>query len=313
MLNMKKVLFVVLLSLWFVNAETIQTKSQEMISSPQGTFKDQNVTTQSKEISVIFYRLNGDKNYVATVKAGDNIVGSLLPNHYALTRACKKKLLVGIAERGDIINITHYDLSNLNNISSTIYLKVIEPTSNNRFGLSVIDHKVAQEEISSLNLKSNIINRHIPNCEKLDNQSNLLKSVTIRTYSIFDFNDSKLNKQAIAELYELTKDIKLHESSINSIQISGYTDRLGSETYNLALSKQRANKVAEYMRLNGVNVEIKSNGLGESNPVSKGCDSLNALALKKCLQPDRRILVNLMVKKINPANPATLEELLWEV
>lgn len=308
---MKAVLFVALLSLVFANAETMQTKSVEMISSPTGTFKDENLV--STQVSVIFYRLGNDKNLVATVKAGENVVGSLLPNHYAITKACKKRLLVGVAERGDIINITHYDLSNLNNISNTIYIKVIEPTSNNRFTLSVIDSKVAQKEISSLNLKSNIINRHVPSCEKLDNVSNLLKSITIETYSLFDVDDSRLNKQAIMELSRLTKDIKAYEHRTNSINISGYTDRLGSEKYNLALSQKRANRVSEYIRSNGVIKDIESVGLGESNPISSGCDKLKASSLKECLKTDRRVVVKLMIKRINPTNTKIPKELLWKI
>lgn len=305
---MHKILFIVLLSIILANAETIQTKSTEMISSPTGSFVDNNKT--SNEVYVIFYRLNGDQNDVATVKAGDNIVGSLLPNHYALTRACKKRLLVGVAERGDIINITHYDFSSLSNISNTIYIKVSEPDSNKRFTLDVIDSKVAQNEISSLNLKSNIINRHVPSCEKLDNQSSLLKSVTLGTYSLFDFNDSKLNKKAMMELSQLIKDITMYEHRINSITVSGYTDRLGSEKYNLALSKKRANRVLGYLKDNGVINDIKSVGLGESNPISSGCDKLKSSALKECLKPDRRVVVNLMIKRVNPNNIKTQEELL---
>jgi len=307
-MNMKAILFVALLSLVFANAETMQTKSVEMISSPTGTFEDENKV--STQVSVIFYRLGNDKNIIATVKAGENVVGSLLPNHYAITKACKKRLLVGVAERGDIINITHYDLSNLNNISNTIYIKVIEPTSNNRFTLSVIDSKVAQKEISSLNLKSNIINRHVPSCEKLDNSSNLIKSITIETYSLFDFDDSRLSKQAIMELSKLIKDINIYEHRINSINISGYTDRLGSEKYNLALSQKRANRVSEYIRSNGVIKDIESVGLGESNPVSRSCDKLKASSLKECLKLDRRVVVTLMIKRINPINTKIPQELL---
>jgi len=60
---MLKILFIALLSVIIANAETIQTKSTEMISSPTGTFIDNNKT--SNEVNVIFYRLNGDKNDVA--------------------------------------------------------------------------------------------------------------------------------------------------------------------------------------------------------------------------------------------------------
>jgi hypothetical protein len=151
----------------FVNAEMVQTKSQEFIPSPKGTVSYESTDSRSKVISVVFYRVGGDKNRVATVKAGDNIVGSLLPDHFATTKACKNKLYIGVAERGDTINSTH-DLGSLENILDTVYIKVIEPTSNNKFTLSVTDPKIAQKDIISFNQKSNIINRHIPNCGTIE-------------------------------------------------------------------------------------------------------------------------------------------------
>ncbi|OGE85954.1 MAG: hypothetical protein A2Y39_07575 [Candidatus Delongbacteria bacterium GWF2_40_14] len=54
------------------------------------------------------------------------------------------------------------------------------------------------------------------------------------------------------------------------VQIEGHTDSQGSDSYNLDLSKRRANTVAEYIvRVLGVsNAQVSSIGFGESKPVA---------------------------------------------
>jgi outer membrane protein OmpA-like peptidoglycan-associated protein len=245
---MKKMLFLASLTLVFANAETMQTKSDEMIASPKGTFKDESANSQSKVISVIFYRLNGDINHVATVKAGDNVVGSLLPNHYATTKACKNKLSIGVAERGDTLSITH-DLGSLENILDTVYIKVIEPTSNNKFTLSVTDPKIAQKDITSFNQKSNIINRHIPNCGTtntiITSQSAI---ITLGADAMFATNSSYIKPEGKKELDKFIGDSKNNNIHISALSIAGYTDYLGSDEYNLFLSQKRADRVSDYLK-----------------------------------------------------------------
>lgn len=143
------------------NGETLQTTSVQMIKSPQQEYRESNVTAQSKLINVVFYRLDGDKNIVPTVKVKENIVGSLLPKHYAHTVACRKGLTVGIAERGNRITATHYYPTI--GKSTTIYIKV-NVLSSGKFTLTQVEEQKGRHEVSSLTSRSNIINRHVPDC-----------------------------------------------------------------------------------------------------------------------------------------------------
>lgn len=53
------------------------------------------------------------------------------------------------------------------------------------------------------------------------------------------------------------------------VQVAGHTDALGSDAYNLDLSKRRAAAVLEYFAANGVGeAQLSSEGYGESEPIA---------------------------------------------
>ncbi len=80
----------------------------------------------------------------------------------------------------------------------------------------------------------------------------------------------------------------------SNVHLIGHTDYIGSDSYNQALSEQRANSVREYLVSRGVNAaNITAEGRGESEPV-KQCDNTgNKQALVHCLAPNRRVSVEI--------------------
>lgn len=109
---------------------------------------------------------------------------------------------------------------------------------------------------------------------------------TLSGDTLFDFDKDKLTadgKQIIADVAE-----KLKESGAKQVRVTGFTDRLGSEEYNLDLSKRRANTVGALLRSYGVVVPISTNGLGEAQQV-KACADEYGQDLRDCLRPNRRV------------------------
>src|SRR5690606_22067826 len=69
---------------------------------------------------------------------------------------------------------------------------------------------------------------------------------------------------------ELNRLVKLLEQNPNmKIRIEGHTDSVGNNSFNLRLSKQRAESVFNYLTLNGIdNKRIKIKGYGSSRPLT---------------------------------------------
>jgi len=83
---------------------------------------------------------------------------------------------------------------------------------------------------------------------------------------LFDFDSYTLKdeaKQTLDAIYEILKDHPDRE-----VQISGHTDNIGKEDYNLELSEQRAKVVAEYLLQKGLKEDqISYKGYGSSKPI----------------------------------------------
>jgi len=88
----------------------------------------------------------------------------------------------------------------------------------------------------------------------------------------------------------------------------GYTDRIGSDANNQALSEARARTVADFLIGKGLPADkVSIQGNGESNPVTgTQCDAVKArAALIDCLAPDRRVEVRVTgVQSVPVAEPA---------
>ncbi len=79
------------------------------------------------------------------------------------------------------------------------------------------------------------------------------------------------------------------------LRLVGHTDYLGNEMYNQRLSQQRAASVARYLEMRGVNgMNIVTSGMGESQPIKHCSTDISRRALKACLQPNRRVSVEII-------------------
>lgn len=90
--------------------------------------------------------------------------------------------------------------------------------------------------------------------------------ITFDSGLMFDFDSAVIQGPARTNLNALAASINKYDNS--SLLIAGHTDAIGSETYNLGLSQERANAAARYLRSRGVDREISTVGLGESEPVA---------------------------------------------
>ncbi|MEN3111104.1 OmpA family protein [Uliginosibacterium paludis] len=112
---------------------------------------------------------------------------------------------------------------------------------------------------------------------------------TMSATELFDFDSARL-KSSQPKLDEIAAAIKANPD-VGTVDIIGYTDRLGSEKYNLKLSQQRADAVKAYLAGLGVPPDrLNATGRGEADPVVT-CNERNRAALIRCLEPNRRVEV----------------------
>ncbi len=121
------------------------------------------------------------------------------------------------------------------------------------------------------------------------------RRVSFNAESLFGFDRTQLRPEGMSALDAFARDIS--GTSFELIVVEGHTDRLGSAAYNQALSLQRAEVVKAYLVNSGglAAAKISAAGMGEDKPVTKpgDCqDKLPTAQLRNCLQPDRRVEVD---------------------
>ena len=83
----------------------------------------------------------------------------------------------------------------------------------------------------------------------------------------FMFDRSDLTSQATGKLDSFISAIRQRVSNI--ISVFGHTDSLGTDPYNDALSKRRANEVRNYLLNSGIpGRDISVKGMGEGSPIA---------------------------------------------
>lgn len=108
--------------------------------------------------------------------------------------------------------------------------------------------------------------------------------------ALFDFDKSDLKPKGQAMLDDLVG--VLNGASYEVILAIGHTDRIGSVQYNQKLSVKRAEAVKNYLVSKGIAANrVYAEGKGKSQPVTKpgDCKMKNRKTLIACLQPDRRV------------------------
>ena len=124
-----------------------------------------------------------------------------------------------------------------------------------------------------------------------------VERINLSADALLRFNQSDaadMLPEGKATLDRLAENLVSCQAHIDGIALTGHTDRLGSEQYNYNLGLQRAQTVKNYLQGKGVQAPISVASAGESQPVTTACTGTRATAaLKACLQPDRRVTVDI--------------------
>lgn len=136
----------------------------------------------------------------------------------------------------------------------------------------------------------------LPIIPEISIQTAVVEGVTITEYNLssdvlFAFDKDMVDEKNHVFVNDIADHILSTYEKIDGIAIVGHTDRLGSDDYNLNLSKRRANTIKNLLERRGLPMDLATTvGAGESSPVTDGCPTVKDRAkLKQCLHRDRRV------------------------
>ncbi|MCK4747883.1 MAG: OmpA family protein, partial [Bacteroidales bacterium] len=191
----------------------------------------------------LFYvpRSNGWRGYFSTMT--DSMDGG--PNIYALRIVPTDDVRITMRTQGDSIDV------------ETVQTNITHPIT----GREIQDEKEpvpdAGEEAS---LDTTATKRIVPGPVEADEYF-ILNSL------MFDFDSDSLSENAKKEadrVYEV-----LRKNPGLELELTGHTDAVGSDEYNLRLSNHRAQSVATYLERKGIDADrLFVAGIGESNPIA---------------------------------------------
>jgi len=121
--------------------------------------------------------------------------------------------------------------------------------------------------------------------------------IALQAEVLFDFDKDVLKNtgKKIIDV-EVVEKMKAHPE-VELVLITGHTDRIGDDNYNLRLSERRASAVKKYIASQGVaNDRLHAVGKGEMEPVAD-CKGVRGKTLIGCLQPNRRVVVEIEVQR----------------
>lgn len=114
--------------------------------------------------------------------------------------------------------------------------------------------------------------------------------VTLNAATDFAFGKATLRAAGKSKLDAFTAGLK--NITFTGLKVTGHTDRIGKRAYNMKLSQRRAEAVKSYLVGKYLRPEvIETMGVGPDQPVTVpgDCANLKLKALIACLQPDRRV------------------------
>ena len=118
-----------------------------------------------------------------------------------------------------------------------------------------------------------------------------VQKITLDSKVLFDFDKAVLKPEGMAAIDSQVVGKLAQVQKLEVVLVTGHTDRLGTDAYNQKLSEKRADAVRNYLVSKGVDkAKVETIGMGEKQPVVQ-CDQKDMKALIACLQPNRRVEV----------------------
>lgn len=91
---------------------------------------------------------------------------------------------------------------------------------------------------------------------------------------LFEFNKYHLTTDARAKVHDIAEILDRPKVAKRRVSVEGHTDSIGSEEYNLRLSRQRADSVASALESDGTQASrLQTRGFGKKYPIAPNKNS----------------------------------------
>ena len=133
----------------------------------------------------------------------------------------------------------------------------------------------------------------------------VIEQISLSSDVLFEFDKAELRPGGQQKLDEIAD--RLKGANVQLINMIGHADRIGNEKYNQQLSQKRAEAVKTYLAQKGVEEsKVRTEGRGESQPVTGDqCKGQTGAKLISCLQPDRRVDVEVRGERQTAGSPSS--------
>lgn len=135
-------------------------------------------------------------------------------------------------------------------------------------------------------------------------QCELVKHYNLSASALFAFNSgTKILPFGEQEIAKIANEAQQNNLNIKRIEVIGYTDPVGQNSYNQKLSLQRANTIKNVLVRNGMSTTpIQTIGRGSENLLVANCQNQhpnNKAKQNECNQPNRRVEVIMYLNSSN--------------
>ncbi len=126
--------------------------------------------------------------------------------------------------------------------------------------------------------------------------------INLQAETLFDFDKAVLRPDGKKTLDDEVVAKMKQYPEVEVVLVTGHADRIGSDKYNASLSDRRAAAAKSYIVSQGIDGKrIETVGKGEAGPLVdcktiKGAESGKNKKLLECLQPNRRVLVEVKIQ-----------------
>ncbi|MCX7627021.1 MAG: OmpA family protein [Methylophilaceae bacterium] len=237
-----------------------------------------------------------DTSWMANVGAGfqyffTDTIGLQADLRHVWSRAEDKRRILFGNDRDEIVGNTYFNLGLIINFGAPKQtVEAVQPAP-----VSVVMDEIPPYDEEPLPELLDPAEQVQP--EPIGPDAPAFEKVTLQAEVLFDFDKYALKEEGKKILdVEVVEKMKAHPE-VELVLITGHTDRIGDAKYNQRLSERRANEVKKYIASQGIaESRLHAVGKGETMPVVD-CKGVRGRKLIECLQPNRRVVVEIEVQR----------------